>query len=108
MRKVYGKNALLVQCGEYIYNGGLDLEVPLGLPPEMGISGKLFTDFGSLTGVNPSSSNIYEDGSIRTSAGAGISWISPIGPISLEYGVPIMKEDYDKLESFRINFGTRF
>ncbi len=94
--------------GEYIYNGGLDLEVPLGLPPEMGISGKLFTDFGSLTGVNPSSSNIYEDSNVRTSAGAGISWISPIGPISLEYGIPIMKEDYDKLESFRISFGTRF
>ena len=94
--------------GEYIYNGGVDLSIPLGLPPELGISGKLFTDFGTLTGVSPSGTNIYEDSSIRASAGAGIAWVSPLGPISLEYGVPLMKENYDKLESFRISFGTRF
>ena len=94
--------------GEFIYNGSVDLEVPLGLPPELGISGKVFSDFGSLTEVNPSSSNIYEDASIRASVGTGIMWTSPVGPISLEYGVPILKNNYDKLESFRINFGTKF
>ena len=94
--------------GELIYSGGIDLEVPLGLPPELGISGKLFSDFGSLTGVNPSSDNVYENASVRASVGAGIGWVSPVGPISIEYGVPVMKENYDKLESFRINFGTRF
>lgn len=94
--------------GELIYNGGVDLSVPLGLPEELGISGKLFGDFGSLSGVSPSSDNIYEASSIRASVGAGITWVSAIGPISLEYGIPVMKESYDKLESFRINFGTRF
>ena len=94
--------------GEFIYNGGVDLSMPIGLPPELGVSGKLFTDFGSLSGVSPSSSNIHDKGSIRASVGTGIEWISPVGPLSIEYGFPVIQENYDKVERFRINFGTRF
>ncbi|MDH5187922.1 MAG: outer membrane protein assembly factor BamA [Rhodospirillaceae bacterium] len=94
--------------GEFIYNGGVDLTVPLGLPPELGISGKAFSDFGSLSVVNPSSTNYLDDGSIRASVGLGMEWVSPIGPLSIEYGIPVAKETYDKTEKFRINFGTRF
>ena len=94
--------------GEFIYNGGADLSFPLGLPPELGVSGKAFADFGSLTGVKPSSTNYQDSGSVRASAGFGVEWISPMGPLSIEYGIPVMKETYDKTESFRINFGTRF
>ncbi|MDH5488577.1 MAG: outer membrane protein assembly factor BamA, partial [Rhodospirillaceae bacterium] len=94
--------------GELIYNGGADLSFPLGLPPELGVSGKAFTDFGSLTSVNPSSANYQDSGSVRASVGFGVEWVSPMGPLSIEYGIPVMEEVYDRTESFRINFGTRF
>lgn len=94
--------------GELIYTMDADLSVPLGLPPELGISGKLFANAGSLSGVNPSSPSIYDKGSIRAAVGTGVSWMSPVGPLSLDYAIPVMKEEYDKIENFRINFGTRF
>jgi outer membrane protein insertion porin family len=94
--------------GEWIYNGSAQFTFPLGLPAELGLSGRIFTDFGSLGEVNPSDSNIRDSGSIRASAGAGLGWVSPFGPINIDFGWALIKEDYDKTELMRINFGTRF
>ncbi len=94
--------------GEWVYNGSVELKVPLGLPEELGISGRLFTDFGSAGGVNPSNPTVSDSGAIRASAGFGVGWASPFGPISIDIGVPIVKEDFDKAELLRVNFGTRF
>ena len=30
--------------------------------------------------------------SLRASAGLGLSWISPVGPLKLSYGTPIRKQ----------------
>tara|TARA_B100000315_G_scaffold194030_1_gene184626 strand:- start:4244 stop:6502 length:2259 start_codon:yes stop_codon:yes gene_type:complete len=94
--------------GEWKYNGSVQLTFPLGLPTEFGVSGRLFTDFGSVGEVNPSNSNIQDTGSIRASAGAGLGWVSPFGPINMDFGFPIAKESFDQTELFRLNFGTRF
>lgn len=94
--------------GEIIYNATAELAVPLGLPKELGISGKLFTDAGSVTSVSPSSSTIIDSASIRASAGAGITWVSPVGPISLDFGQAFLKQSHDQTEVMRINFGTKF
>ena len=40
--------------------------------------------------------------------GTGVSWVSPFGPIGIDVAVPVIKEDFDIVENFRINFGTRF
>ena len=94
--------------GELVYNGGAELSVPLGLPKELGISGKVFTDVGSVTKINPSSANVLDSGALRASAGVGLTWVSPVGPISLDFGQALMKETYDKTEAMRVNFGTKF
>ena len=36
----------------------------------------------------------------------GFEWLSPMGKIDVDFGFPVMKEDYDKTEVFRLNFGT--
>ena len=46
--------------------------------------------------------------SLRVSSGVGVSWASPLGPIRLDLGKPLVKEKFDKKELFRISFGTRF
>lgn len=94
--------------GEWMYSGSLQVRFPLGLPPELGIHGRAFTDFGSLGQLDPSASFVRDTGSIRVAAGVGISWQSPFGPLGIDAAIPIIKEDFDITENFRINFGTRF
>jgi len=94
--------------GEWKYNGSVQMTFPFELPAEFGISGRLFSDFGSVSEVSPSNSNIQDTGSIRASAGAGLGWVSPMGPINIDFGFPIVKESFDKTELLRLNFGTRF
>jgi len=94
--------------GNYFYRGSAELTFPLGLPKELGIKAHTFTDFGSLWGIDESGANLQDSSSIRASAGVGVSWKSPFGPIRLDLALPYMKEDYDKEQSFRFDFGTRF
>lgn len=94
--------------GEWMYTGTVELSVPLGLPNELGLSGKVFTDFGSIGKIAQSGSQIQDTGSLRASIGTGVSWNSPFGPIGIDFGVPVIKENFDIEENFRVNFGTRF
>ena len=94
--------------GEWMYRGGVELGFPLGLPEELGLSGKLFSDIGSVGKINPSGSDVYDTGSLRLSVGTGVTWVSPFGPIAVDFGVPVIKEDFDEDENVRVNFGTRF
>lgn len=94
--------------GEWIYTGTAELRFPLGLPAELGIAGRVFTDIGSAGGLAPKNSTTEDSGSLRLSSGIGMTWVSPFGPLGMDMGFPILKEDYDKEELFRVNFGTRF
>ena len=109
--------------GNKYYLGSVALTVPLGLPKELGIAGRVFTDFGTLWGndqknlvltpaqlattggVQP---QIADSTAIRASAGVGVSWKSPVGPIRLDVAYPIKKESFDKTQIFHVSFGTRF
>ena len=47
-------------------------------------------------------------GSFRLASGVGVSWKSPMGPIKIDFGVPIMKNHYDEREVVHVSFGTKF
>ena len=94
--------------GEWMYTGSMQLSFPVGLPEEMGVSGRTFTDIGSSGKISPTASFVKDTGSMRLSVGGGLTWQSPFGPIGLDTAVPIIKEDFDITENIRINFGTRF
>jgi outer membrane protein insertion porin family len=46
--------------------------------------------------------------SIRASAGVGMSWISPVGPLKLSYGAPIRKKPGDRIQRLQFQIGTAF
>ncbi|WP_284213173.1 outer membrane protein assembly factor BamA [Comamonas jiangduensis] len=45
---------------------------------------------------------------IRASAGIGLSWISPLGPLRLAWANPIRKKNGDELQKLQFQIGTSF
>ncbi len=46
--------------------------------------------------------------SLRASVGAGVSWISPVGPLKLSYGTPVRKQPTDRIQRLQFQIGTAF
>ncbi len=94
--------------GEIYYVARNELNFPLGLPDELGVSGLAFIDVGSLYNTSSSGSLVEDDNFLRASAGLGITWVSPFGPVKFFLSKAILKENYDKKEIFRFSFGTTY
>ncbi|WP_317628959.1 outer membrane protein assembly factor BamA [Defluviicoccus vanus] len=96
--------------GEYFYAGSVQLAFPLGFPEEFRIKGRVFNDVGSSWKLQENDPNhlIEDSSSLRASAGFGMTWVSPFGPLGVDIGYAYLKENYDRTELFRLNFGTRF
>jgi len=90
----------------YVATG--EVKFPLGLPEDLGVRGAVFSDLGSAWGLDQSGPNIVNDSTLRASAGVGIAWASPFGPIRVDFSDAFLKEDYDRTELVRFGFGTRF
>lgn len=92
--------------GNWMLWGGAELTFPMGLD-ELGIRGRTFVDIGT-TGKpdNIDMADVDYSDSPRVSVGFGFEWTSPMGKIDIDFGFPIVKEDYDETEVFRLNFGT--
>ena len=94
--------------GEVYYVNRNELTFPLGLPDDLGIGGLIFADIGTVYNTSSSGSNIRDESSLRASAGIGLSWLSPFGPVKFYLSKAILKENYDKKEIFRFSFGTTY
>jgi outer membrane protein insertion porin family len=90
------------------YTSTLELSFPLGLPEEIDIRGRLFTDVGSAWGIDGSTVDVEDENSPRVSVGAGVSWNSPFGPVVIDLGYAVVKEDFDETELLNFSFGTQF
>ncbi|WP_199507134.1 MULTISPECIES: outer membrane protein assembly factor BamA [unclassified Psychrobacter] len=51
---------------------------------------------------------LTQDNEFRFSAGAGVTWYTPIGPISLSYAVPINDKEGDETEKVQFQIGSTF
>ena len=90
------------------YTGTAELLFPFGLPKEFGVLGRVFGEAGSAFGIDASDPVILNEKSLRFSAGVGISWKSPFGPVRADLAVALKKEPFDDLQLFHFNFGARF
>ncbi|MEM7745098.1 MAG: outer membrane protein assembly factor BamA [Pseudomonadota bacterium] len=91
----------------------LEMSFPLGLPEELGIFGGLFLDAGTLfaldgTRLDLNGQSIDDDPKLRVAAGALLFIDTPFGPLELSFGIPLIEEDEDESEFFRLSIGTRF
>jgi outer membrane protein insertion porin family len=94
-----------------------ELRFPLPLiPEEIGISGAIFADAGSLWDANDLAHeldqtgdiNLVDEAAVRSSIGASILWNSPVGPLRVDYSHVLSKEVYDKDEVLRFGAQTKF
>lgn len=46
--------------------------------------------------------------SLRSAAGIGVTWVSPVGPLKVSYGKPIRKRPEDRLQPLQFQIGTAF
>ncbi|MBW1615182.1 MAG: outer membrane protein assembly factor BamA [Deltaproteobacteria bacterium] len=95
--------------GVKVYKGGnkfvqLNLEAVFPIFEKAGMSGVVFFDTG----------NVYDDNedielsSLRESIGGGIRWISPLGPIRVEYGHILDKEEGEGGGRWEFTIGSAF
>tara|TARA_B100000029_G_scaffold498433_1_gene567284 strand:+ start:1007 stop:3346 length:2340 start_codon:yes stop_codon:yes gene_type:complete len=95
--------------GTVYYVGTAEVSIPLGILQEFGVFGRVFTEVGSLADADlESTEDVFDVGKPRVSSGFGISWRSPFGPIRLDFAWALRKESFDREESFRFSFGSRF
>lgn len=94
--------------GNSYYVVSNEVQFPLGLPDDLGVSGAAFVDAGSLWGIDQSGVGLVDDNALRVAAGIGFAWASPFGPVRIDFAKAVMKEDYDDEEIIRFGFGTRF
>lgn len=85
---------------EFVFNA----EYTLPLLKDAGLKGVVFFDMGnSMDGIG----NLFS--SLLKSYGFGIRWFSPIGPLRLEYGIPLdRREGIDKNGKLEFSIGSFF
>lgn len=63
-----------------------------------------FFDVGNVYGADEN----FSFADARASAGIGISWISPVGPLRLAFARPVRSFDNDRIQSVQFQIGTSF
>jgi outer membrane protein insertion porin family len=63
-----------------------------------------YIDVGNVWGENQKL-NLSD---MRASAGVGVTWVSPVGPLKLSYGTPIRKKPEDRIQRLQFQIGTAF
>ncbi len=81
----------------------LNLEYIFPLFKEQRVKGLVFFDAGNAYDVGE-----FDLGDIRTSAGFGIRWLSPIGPLRLEWGYVLDRKAGEESSQFEFAVGATF
>jgi outer membrane protein insertion porin family len=88
--------------GERMFVANVELRFPLFR--KAGLTGVVFYD----TGNSWTADQGYDFGDLRQSVGVGIRWMSPMGPLRLEYGYVLDQQPYDDLSAFEFTVGGLF
>jgi outer membrane protein insertion porin family len=84
-----------------------------GVPQEYGLKATAFVDAGSVFRYGgpttfPGSTRslqLANSNLVRSSVGAGLTWASPFGALTVDYAVPLTKATYDVVKPFRFSAG---
>jgi len=109
-----------------VLGGNGEFQTPLFFAPkDFGMRFAMFADAGQLldyrgptfwdvtgenltTCLNGVPGQVCKDSLVRSSAGVGLIWDSPFGPLRFDLAYALTKQTYDRLQLFRFGGGTRF
>ena len=105
--------------GRFIWTQTTELQFPLPVSADLGLSGRVFVDVGALTNAtfknigncveaNGSACRINASAAPRIGAGIGISWKSQFGLINIDLSPFVVRQPGDQTQIFRFGFGTKF
>ena len=110
-RDLYAPNEDMLG-GNYFWALRTEVQFPLGLPEEYGITGGLFADAGSVWGLDNNIGAYGEEADdsmkVRAAIGASLFWTTPIGPLRFNFSHAVKKEDYDDEQNFDLTISTKF
>ena len=85
--------------------GGVEVFAPFpGMGKEKSVRLSGFIDGGAIYGPG----DLPGSAGMRYSAGVGLTWISPVGPLKFSYAMPVNKQPQDKLQKFQFTLGSIF
>ena len=92
--------------GNYSYSTNFSTTVPNGMPDSWGARTNIFFDVANVWGTD--FSGAIDANKIRSSTGVGLEWVSPLGPLTFTYAIPISKDSTDSIENFKFQLGGTF
>ena len=93
--------------GNYLAVVNLKSTFPNPIPDILRPKSYLFYDIGNVWGVDYSDV-VSESSNLRTSTGIALDVVTPIGPLSFTYSIPLSKASTDKEQRFLFNLGSSF
>ena len=93
--------------GNYLATISLKSTFPNPIPDNFKANSYLFYDAGNVWGVDYSDI-ISGSSKIRSSTGVALDFMSPLGPLSFTYAIPLSKASTDKQQNFLFNIGSSF
>ena len=94
--------------GNYLANLNFETSFPNPIPENWRALSFLFYDIGETWGTDFNDTNLQQNQKLRMSAGIGLNFTTPLGPIGLTYGIPISKGPYDSTRPFFFTIGGVF
>lgn len=105
--------------GRFIWTQTTELQFPLPVSADLGLSGRVFVDVGALTNAtfknlgscvesNGTNCRITASAAPRVGAGVGISWKTQFGLINIDLTPFVVRQAGDQTQIFRFGFGTKF
>ncbi len=96
--------------GNVLIQGGSEIVMPLPFRGDWTkqIRASLFAEGGQVYDTQNSGSSKVDLSELRYSVGAGITWITMIGPLSLSYGYPLNEKTGDRVQRVQFEIGRMF
>src|SRR5437762_11084033 len=78
-----------------------------GVPNEYGLKATAFVDAGNVFRYSGSTASLQvaNKNVVRSSVGAGLTWASPFGALTVDYAIPLSKAAYDVVQPLRFGAG---
>jgi outer membrane protein insertion porin family len=101
--------------GDFVFEGTAEILFPLPfVKDQRSLRTSLFFDFGNVFDTSCSTSADVKDcskpdfGELRYSAGVGLTWITPLGPLTFSLAKALNAKGEDETQVFQFSLGTPF